>query len=133
MFACCGLDKLAYLNNSRGRKLAFINVRSIRPNINLLRHDFELSNLSLIGITESWFNDRIHDNLVSINGFNIVRSDRVLNKRGGGLVMYIHDTLEFERQPSHFNHSDKNLELLTVLLKPKKGFSDLANLYPTNS
>lgn len=42
--------------------------------------------------------------------------------------MYIHDNLEFERLPSDFNSSDKNLELLTILLKPKNQTNFIVSL-----
>lgn len=103
-------------------------MRSLLPNINLLRHDFDLTNLSLIGVTETWLKSRIHDHLVNIKGFNIVRLDRSVNKRGGGLLIYLHDALDFERLPMEFNHSDKNLELLTILLKPKNQINFLVSL-----
>lgn len=48
----------------------------------------------------------------------MIRLDRDGNKRGGGLALYINDTLEFECMPEHLNHSNKDLEMLTVLVKP---------------
>lgn len=109
---------LNVLLQAKGRKFAFINVRSLLPNINLLRHDFELTDLTAIGVSESWLNHKVHDSLFKINGFNLVRLDRMGGKRGGGLVLYINNVFNFECLPDKFNYSDPDLEMLTVLVKP---------------
>lgn len=106
------------LQTANGRKFVFINVRSLLPNINLMRHDFELSNFTIIGISETWLNKRIPDPLVSMRGFNLIRLDRKGDKRGGGLLIYINNTLDYECTPDCLNHSSKDIELLTVLIKP---------------
>lgn len=72
------------LRETRGRKFAFVNVRSLLPNINLMHHDFELSNFAVIGISKSWLNAKIPDPLIAIRGFNQIRLDRAVSKRGGG-------------------------------------------------
>lgn len=62
---------------------------SILPNINLLSSDFEYSDLFIIGISETLLTNRVHNNLVSIKGFNLVTLDKMPLKRGGGLLLYI--------------------------------------------
>lgn len=124
--------KFEELQESKGRKFVLLNVRSLLPNINLIRHDFELSNYAVIGINETWLNQKIPDPLVSIKGFNLLRSDRKGNKRGGGLILYINDNLEFESLPDHLNFSNQDLEMLSVLIKPshQKDFFYIFSLYP---
>lgn len=73
------------LLEAKGRALVFLNIRSLLANINVLRCDFQHSKIMAIGISESWLNSKTHDQLVSIDGFKIVRHDRQYNKRGGGL------------------------------------------------
>lgn len=109
------------LNAAKGIKFIFLNVRSLLPNINLLRAHFEHSNALLIGITESWLTPRIHDNLVAIDGFHLVRHDRKLPKRGGGLLLYINDAASFELLPPDMSHSDIHLEALSInVILPKQ-------------
>lgn len=99
-----------------GRKFLFLNIRSLLPNINLLRHQFAESNILLLGLCETWLNKRIHDGLIAIDGYNIVRQDRNTGKRGGGLILYIHNLIEFDLL-SDLNVLSHDLEMLTILIK----------------
>lgn len=51
----------------------------------------------LIGICETWLTKRIHDNLIKIDCFNLARYDRKQPKRGGGLLLYINDAIDFKK------------------------------------
>lgn len=68
----------------KGRKILFLNIRSIMANINELRYLLENSNIAICGICETWLNKKLHDKLKAINGFKLVRLDRKTGKRGGG-------------------------------------------------
>lgn len=102
------------LNTTKGRKFVFLNVRSILPNINLLRAEFEHSNILLIGIWETWLTKRIHDNLIKIDGFNLTWYDRKQPKRGGGLLLYINDAIDYQPLWENLSSSDPDLEVLTA-------------------
>lgn len=112
------------LKAAKGRKLVFLNVRSLLSNINLLRAEFEHSNLLVIGICETWLTTRIHDSLIAIDGFNLVRHDRKLSKRGGGLLLYINTAVDFTPMPENLSCSDGSLEALTttVVLPKQRNF-----------
>lgn len=72
-------------------------------------------------IFETWLNDKLHNNLVSINGFNIVRLDRVTDKRGGGLLFHINNNVTYEATEIANGNgifSDANIEMLSVIIKP---------------
>lgn len=71
-----------------GRKFLFLNIRSLLPNINLLRYQFAESNVMLIGLSETWLNERVHDGLITIDGYTMVRQDRCTGKRGGAHPLY---------------------------------------------
>lgn len=101
-----------------GRKFMFFNVRSLLPNINLLRYELSDSNILLIGICETWLTERIHDGLIQIDGYNTVRLDRRTGKRGGGLIFYVNNTIKYDQVSDDLNSSDINLEMLTILIKP---------------
>ncbi|KAK2547060.1 hypothetical protein P5673_033168, partial [Acropora cervicornis] len=45
-------------------------------------------------IRESWLRSHIHDNVVALEGFNVIRRDRVESEHGG-ICMYIKDTINF--------------------------------------
>ncbi|PFX15723.1 hypothetical protein AWC38_SpisGene20057 [Stylophora pistillata] len=90
------------------------NVMSLAPKIDELRHVVQNANLDCICITESWLRSSIHDNVVGLEGFNIIRRDRVESEHGG-VCMYIKDTSNFtglaELQKPSF-------EMLWVKLRP---------------
>ena len=60
---------------------------SLAPKIEELRHVTQNANLDCICITESWLRSHIHDNVVALEGFNIIRRDRVECEHGG-VCMY---------------------------------------------
>lgn len=45
----------------KGRKIFFLNTRSIMANINELRYCLENSNIAACGICETWLNKKLHD------------------------------------------------------------------------
>ena len=71
-------------------------------------------NLDLIAVTETWLKDNISDNEILPSGYNIIRKDRVSGKRGGGVLLAIHDGLKYNRITSG-NWSD-GLEIIALEL-----------------
>ena len=51
------------------------NVMSLAPKIDEIRHVVQYANLDCVCITESWLQSHIHDNVVALSGFNLVRKD----------------------------------------------------------
>ena len=49
----------------------------------------------------SFLEPTVSDNVVAIDGFEILRKDRAetKNKTGGGLLLYIRNTIKFKRRP----------------------------------
>ena len=52
------------------------NVMSLAPKIDEVRHCVTHANVDVVCLTETWLREHIHNNVVSINGFNLVRLDR---------------------------------------------------------
>jgi hypothetical protein len=52
-------------------KLALINARSLLPKVDELIANLSINTVNLVAVTETWLNDDIEDNLVSIRGYNI--------------------------------------------------------------
>lgn len=108
---------------AKGRKILFLNIRSLMANINELRYCLENSNISICGICETWLNKKLHNNLIAINGFNTIRLDRKTGKRGGGLLFYINNSFKYElldQEDLSSTYSDKNIEMLSIVVKPEK-------------
>lgn len=94
----------------------------------------EHSNVLLLGFSETWLTPRIHDNLIKIDGFNIIRQDRKLPKRGGGLLLYVNSAADVKSLPWDMSCSDSNLEVLSanvVLPKQKIFLISLVYLPPS--
>lgn len=54
----------------------------------------EIGGLDLFCVNESWLKPEIPNGMVSVDGFTIVRNDRI-GKRGGGTIIYINNRLSF--------------------------------------
>lgn len=79
-------------------KIAFHNVRSIVKNIDYYRTFFQNSKLAVLGIVESWLKSSITNKFVELDGYKIVRSDRLLDnkKRGGGVAFYLNSKAKYK-------------------------------------
>jgi len=73
----------------------FINVRSILNNFKIdeLQAYAVLHDLHIIGMAESWLNDRVDNSEIWIHNFMIYRRDRCGGSRGRGMLLYVHDSL----------------------------------------
>lgn len=68
--------------------------------VNYLADLIEQRHPDIILITETWLNDNYDDTEFTFPNYNMIRCDRPLNKRGGGLIMYVSTMYQFsiERQ-----------------------------------
>ena len=92
------------------------NVMSLAPKIDELRHVLQNANLDCACITESWLRSHIHDNVVALKGFNIIRKDRVESEHGG-VCVYVKDTIEFTILD---DLHDPSFEMLWIKLRPTR-------------
>ena len=97
-------------------KLALINARSLLPKVDELIANLSVNTVNLVAVTETWLNDDIEDNLVSISGYNIFRRDRPY-RRGGGVCVYLSEHIHAKRQTAL--ESD-NFECLWLWLRPTR-------------
>ena len=82
------------VNNMKGFKMAHLNVRSLYNKVDEIAYLLCKSQLDLLCITESWLDNSITDSEIHIPGYAIERRDR--NRNGGGVLMYIKDTLKYD-------------------------------------
>jgi len=57
----------------------------------------------VIGITESWTHENVLDSELNISGFQLFRCDRKNGLKGGGVLLYVRDTLN---PVEHHTHTD---------------------------
>jgi hypothetical protein len=75
--------------------IAHINIRSLRNKVHEVQLLMQKLSIDILCLTETWLNETIKDNLVSIPGYNITRYDRGLNTFGE-VAIYIHDNIPFK-------------------------------------
>ena len=105
--------------------LVFANARSINNKTNELasligRHQ-AFKNASAIGITESWLNSDIDDNIVNFDGFNTFRTDRdpiITGKKKGGGCLWLINKQWCTNITIHRRYCSKELELLHLECRP---------------
>lgn len=111
------MDSIQQLDNVKGQKYIFHNIRSIYNDLNELRLIYANSNFICIGFVETWLNSMIPTSMISIEGYNVIRQDRTIDKRGGGLLMYIRNDIEWKLLGSDSDCSNANIEILNVVIK----------------
>ena len=108
----------------KGLKIGFWNIRSIIGKIESLRAKLSDETISILVISESWLKPDIPNSLIEIEGYTLHRMDRkILNdrgflKRGGGIIVYIKNSLAFDTVNGDlFNISNNDTELTTLCIK----------------
>ncbi|KAG5864358.1 hypothetical protein JTB14_012901 [Gonioctena quinquepunctata] len=94
-------------------KVCCMNIMSLATHINELREFSKENSYSIICITESWLNDSILDETVSLPGYNIFRSDRI-NSGGGGVPIYVKQNIQSFVNDLSSNHTEQLWITITV-------------------
>ena len=98
----------------KGMKIAHLNIRSLRNKIDDLNLFLSTCPYDLMSFSETWLDDSITCNIVSLNGYNLERKDRDIN--GGGVCCYIRENIPYIRR---YDLEKEELELIWVELKPR--------------
>ena len=82
-----------------------INPTSLCKHIDFCRFKFANLQYDLIAVTETWFKPLFTDNMAKINGYNLVRNDRI-GRRAGEVALFIKHhynfkTLAFSNNSAH--------------------------------
>ena len=101
----------------RGLHFLHLNINSLLPKIDELRHIARLTNAAVIGISESKLDDSVLTSEIQIDEYDLLRCDR--NRHGGGVACYIRNDLSYNVQ-SYFPKDIENIffELLLPNTKP---------------
>ena len=106
--------KLLY-NGNKGFKIMHLNIRSLIKNIDQFRVYASNYQYDIMCINETWLDDKISDQEVGIDGYDLVRKDR--KRTGGGVAVYIRNSINYKIRQDVM---PDNLELVTVeIIKPK--------------
>ena len=73
-----------------------LNINSLLPKIDELRHITRLSNAAVIGICESKLDKSISNSEILIDNYDILRCGR--NRNGGGVACYIRHDVSYTQK-----------------------------------
>ena len=108
--------------NPLNSQIFYTNARSLLPKIDALRGHSLACCPDIISVSESWLDSNISNVEIFIPGYTICRRD--CNRHGGGLVMFIKDTLPILSVTLH-----SSIELMLVQVHLKQGPLLLGLLY----
>ena len=95
-----------------------------------LKNVIELQKIHILGVTETWLDDRIGDGEVTLPDYRIFRRDRS-GKVGGGVCVYVHHSLSVS---SSNWASELYIEMLCLSLTLGKSLHKIGYLYrPPNA
>lgn len=80
-------DKSVTDANDRCLNFGFLNARSLFCHIDELRIFISFIDIDVLCVVETWLTNRVNDQSIGLNGYNILRYDRT-HKRGGGVCLY---------------------------------------------
>ena len=56
---------------------------SLSPKIDEVREVIRCGNYEFVSLVETWLQSHIHENVINIQGYNLIRRDRVEGTHGG--------------------------------------------------
>ena len=93
------LKSLSELLLSKGLKVCHQNIRSLVPKTDQVRAFLEShKGISILGVTESHLSNNVSDTEITIDGYKLYRKDRQSNHRGGGVLVYLADSISALRR-----------------------------------
>ena len=110
-------DNLFDPMKKKGLNFIHLNIRSLLPKIDQLRDLVLKARPTVLGLTETWCDDSITVEEISIPEYICVRKDR--NREGGGVCMYIRADVAFNIR-SDLDQSDKEAIWVDLLLPKTK-------------
>ena len=79
--------------NPSSLRIAQFNANSLRGHIDFIRLHFSTNSYHVISVSETWLHAGVSDDLVALDGYFLVRHDRV-GRVGGGVACYVHNSLK---------------------------------------
>ena len=118
-----GIDDI---KKAKGLHIAHMNVRSIANKWELFKIHFSCSNLHILGISETWLNNKLPNEMFSLSkDYYLYRNDRnwiepgsSTVKKGGGVAIYIKNNLiSSDTEFQHLNKSCKDIEVQWISIR----------------
>ena len=80
------LGTLSSTPNERGFKMAFLNIVNLLKKIDEINFSMTNKFIDLIAFNETRLDPNITDNMVSLDGYDVIRKDK--SRNGGGVCIY---------------------------------------------
>ena len=124
-------------NAERGLHFVHLNVRSLWNKYDQIRQLLYDSNISVLGVSESWLTSSFDQGQIEIPKYSCIRLDRCWSdnntniKKGGGVCCYIkNDLIYSDSEYANYNISSKNIEIQVLSInQPHLKKMLLLNLY----
>ena len=88
------LGTLSSIPNERGFKMAFLNIVSLLKKIDEIKFSITNKFIDLIAFNETRLDPSITDNMISLDGYDVIRKDRSIN--GGGVCIYLRSSISYK-------------------------------------
>ena len=82
---------LSSIPNERGFKMAFLNIVNLPKKIDEINCSMANKFIDLIAFNETRLDANITDNMINIDGYDVVRKDR--SRNGGGVCIYLRSSI----------------------------------------
>ena len=96
--------------------IACFNVSRLVLRFNQVRFEVESHNYDIVAITETFLNDQVTDDLIRLQGYDLIRSDR-LARMGGGVAIYIKSEISARVLISSSSYPESLCDFLIIELK----------------
>ena len=88
------LGTLSSIPNERGFKMAFLNIVSLLKKIDEINFSMTNKFIDLIAFNETRLDPNTTDNMVSLDGYDVIRKDR--SRNGGGVCIYLRSSINYK-------------------------------------
>ena len=85
---------LCSIPNEKGFKMAFLNIVSLPKKIDEINFSMSKKFIDLIAFNETRLDANITDNMINLDGYDIVRKDR--SRNGGGVCIYLRSSINYK-------------------------------------
>ena len=96
--------------------ILLLNSRSIAGKIDELICISSEVEHQIICVTETWLDETVPNEYVSLPKYDIIRADRS-GRRGGGVAIYVHETLPYR---TRYDLSSEDVECVWIVCQPKQ-------------
>jgi len=126
----------------KGFTLCSHNVNHLSNKLDELKLFLECDNpkLDVYALCETFLTDRVHDDVVRVKGYQMIRKDRKYSA-GGGIIVYIKNGINYKHRQDLESQADQTIEVLwlelhlsskTILVAQVYRPPKLDNLFTTN-